>query len=47
MSKAKKAKQNVNPDMPKCPICGRRSTVRRIEESMHYCDHCKQAFAKQ
>ena len=46
MSKANKSKQNVTADIPKCPICGRRSTVRRIDESAHYCDHCRQAFAK-
>ncbi|MHB0969778.1 MAG: hypothetical protein ACYC7A_15145 [Thermoanaerobaculia bacterium] len=37
-------KSTAKSDMPKCPTCGRRSTVRRLQERMHYCDHCKQAF---
>ena len=44
MSNGKKKAAQSNPNMPKCPMCGRRSTVRRLEERMHYCDHCKQAF---
>lgn len=44
MSKASKQKKPAATDMPKCPICGRRSTVRRVEGGMYYCDHCHQAF---
>ncbi|HVT42968.1 MAG TPA: hypothetical protein VMT00_01120 [Thermoanaerobaculia bacterium] len=44
MPKHKKQKPPVNPNTPACPVCGRRSTVRRIGERMHYCDHCHEAF---
>ena len=43
MSKNKKTPKPSS-DVPKCPICGRRSTVRHLEERTHYCDHCRQAF---
>lgn len=45
-SKVKKKTPPSDPNIPKCPVCGRRSTVRKIEERMHYCDHCQQAFTK-
>lgn len=37
-------KTSPKSDLPKCPVCGRRSTVRQLHERMHYCDHCRQAF---
>jgi ribosomal protein L37AE/L43A len=44
MKKNAGKKQSTNSNLPKCPICGRKSTVRRLDERMHYCDHCRQAF---
>jgi ribosomal protein L37AE/L43A len=44
MKKNAAKQQPANSNLPKCPVCGRKSTVRRLDERMHYCDHCRQAF---
>ena len=44
MSNDKKKAAPASANLPKCSVCGRKSTVRRLDERMFYCDHCKQAF---
>lgn len=29
---------------PRCPICGRRNTVRKLEPRVYHCDHCQKMF---
>ncbi len=29
---------------PRCPFCGRRNTVRKMEGQVCYCDHCQKMF---
>ena len=31
-------------DMPKCPFCGRRKTVKNIEDDLYFCSHCQKMF---
>ena len=40
---SKKDAAKKKPDMPKCPICGRRSTVRKSGEDF-FCVHCREMF---
>lgn len=28
----------------RCPFCGRRNTVRRIDEKLCFCSHCDKMF---
>lgn len=32
------------PDSPRCPFCGRRITVRQIDDKVYHCDHCQKMF---
>jgi ribosomal protein L37AE/L43A len=45
MAKKKKDQRQVaKPEGPRCPFCGRRNTVRRIEDRLYHCDHCQKMF---
>ncbi|HVS04162.1 MAG TPA: transposase [Thermoanaerobaculia bacterium] len=43
MSK-RKPEQAPKAEAPRCPFCGRRITVRRIEDRLYHCDHCQKMF---
>ncbi|HSM50453.1 MAG TPA: transposase [Thermoanaerobaculia bacterium] len=44
IEKERRAKPSPAPSGPKCPFCGRRVSVRRIEEGLYHCDHCQKMF---
>jgi ribosomal protein L37AE/L43A len=47
MGKGKKKKRGpkaVDPAVPKCTLCGRRITVRKIEDRLYHCSHCQKMF---
>lgn len=48
MTAAKKAtagaKQGSGGGEVRCPFCGRRNTVRRIEAGLCFCSHCDKMF---
>jgi ribosomal protein L37AE/L43A len=31
-------------DKPKCPFCGRRNTVTKIEDRLYDCSYCQKTF---
>lgn len=33
-----------SPEAPKCPFCGRRVSVRRVDVGMYHCDRCQKMF---
>jgi ribosomal protein L37AE/L43A len=39
-------KPNTKPPAPevRCPFCGRRNTVRQMEDKLYFCSHCDQMF---
>jgi ribosomal protein L37AE/L43A len=32
------------PEKPKCPFCGRRNTVIKIEDRLYDCGYCQKTF---
>jgi len=34
----------ADPNLPRCPFCGRRITVRKVEDRLHHCAHCRKMF---
>ena len=44
MSKKKKKQPNIPKDIPKCPFCGRRITVKKLEPGLYNCDYCDKMF---
>ena len=46
MAKGRKkgSSRPVDPNLPRCPFCGRRITVRKVEERLHHCEHCRKMF---
>lgn len=45
MSKNQTKKEQATPNQgPRCTFCGRRSTVRKLEEGLLYCSHCEKMF---
>ncbi len=42
--KKKKASKAVDPSLPKCTFCGRRITIRKVEERLYHCSHCEKMF---
>jgi ribosomal protein L37AE/L43A len=45
MADKQKAKKNeAAGEGPRCPTCGRRKAVRKLDARAWYCDHCQQMF---
>ncbi|MFQ5544124.1 MAG: hypothetical protein ACE5FY_07210 [Nitrospiria bacterium] len=42
--KKNKKKKEIDPNIPKCPFCGRRITVKHIDERLYNCTHCEKMF---
>ena len=42
--KKKKKTKEVDKSIPKCPFCGRRITVKQVEERIFDCSHCRKMF---
>lgn len=42
--KKKKKKPPIDPNIPKCPFCGRRITVKKVEDNLFDCSHCEKMF---
>lgn len=40
----KPVKKDPGAGGPRCPFCGRRNTVRRIDEKLCFCSHCDKMF---
>ena len=39
-----KKKGKPRPEGPACPFCGRRKSVKRLEDGLCWCDHCQRMF---
>jgi ribosomal protein L37AE/L43A len=44
MSKESKKRDRPGIQGPRCPFCGRGKSVRKIEDRLYYCDHCRKMF---
>ncbi len=42
--KKKRPSKPVDKSLPKCAFCGRRITVRKVEDRLYHCSHCQQMF---
>ena len=40
----KSKKKQPKPEGPKCPFCGRRKSVRKVDHRVYYCHWCEQMF---
>ncbi len=42
--KKNKKKKEVDPSIPKCSFCGRRNTVKHIDDRLYNCEYCEKMF---
>lgn len=41
-----KKKSAIDPNIPKCPFCGRRITVKPVDGNLFNCNYCEKMFEK-